>query len=130
VASGTETILVAEDNPQVRAVVAQSLRLFGYTVLVAESGEEALRVAGEHGAEIDMLVTDLIMPRMGGVELASHLRSLMPELRVLFLSGYTEEAVTEKGVSGVEGAFLQKPVLPTELGAKVRELLDSRSRVP
>jgi PAS domain S-box-containing protein len=129
VARGTETILVAEDNPQVRAVVAQSLRLFGYTVLVAESGEEALSVAGAHGVAIDMLVTDLIMPRMGGVELASRLRAEMPGLQVLFLSGYTEEAVTEKGVSGVEGAFLQKPVMPTELAAKVRELLDARSRV-
>jgi two-component system cell cycle sensor histidine kinase/response regulator CckA len=129
VARGTETILVAEDNAQVRAVVAQSLRLFGYTVLVAESGEEALHVAGAHGVAIDMLVTDLIMPRMGGVELASRLRAEIPDLRVLFLSGYTEEAVTEKGVSGVEGAFLQKPVLPTELGAKVRELLDAPSRV-
>jgi CheY-like chemotaxis protein len=70
-------------------------------------------------------VTDLIMPRLSGVELAHRLREYYPDLRVLFLSGYTEEAVTEKGVAGIDGAFLQKPVLPTELAAKVRELLDS-----
>jgi PAS domain S-box-containing protein len=124
-ARGTETILVAEDSPQVRAVIEKTLDMYGYSVLSASSGEEALALAKEGGRRIDLLVTDVVMPRMSGWDLAKQMRAASPDLRVLFLSGYSEEAVNHGGMLA-EGDFLQKPVLPTELAAKVRSVLDSR----
>jgi CheY-like chemotaxis protein len=124
---GTETVLVAEDNDQVRAVIEQTLKYFGYAVITANSGEGALAKAREYGPGIDLLVTDLIMPRGGGSELAQRLRAERPDLRVIFLSGYTEEAVSAEGVEGIGGAFLQKPVMPSDLAAKVREVLDAQT---
>jgi CheY-like chemotaxis protein len=126
-ARGTETVLVAEDNDQVRAVIEQTLKHFGYSVITADSGESALAKAREFGPRIDLLVTDLIMPRGGGSELAKLLCAERPSLRVIFLSGYTEEAVSAEGVEGIGGAFLQKPVMPSDLAAKVREVLDART---
>ncbi len=121
---GTETVLVAEDNEQVRTVIVLTLTQFGYNVIDAKSGSDALALAAAFDGVIHLLVTDLIMPNGGGTELARQLRAVRPEVKVIFLSGYTEEAVTATGVEGIDGAFLQKPVLPTDLAAKIREVLD------
>jgi CheY-like chemotaxis protein len=121
---GSETVLVAEDNAQVRAVIEQTLRHYGYSVLSAKNGIEAIELATGFSGTIDLLVTDLVMPKMGGTELAEALTASRPKMKVIFLSGYTEETVSSSGVEGVTGAFLQKPVLPTDLAAKVREVLD------
>jgi CheY-like chemotaxis protein len=123
---GNETILVAEDNEQVRSVLVHTLEHYGYKVLDADSGDTALSLAKKHHGPIDLLLTDLIMPRVGGTELAQRLRQSHPNVPVIFISGYTEEAVSAQGVEGINGVFLQKPVMPTDLAAKVREVLDSR----
>jgi CheY-like chemotaxis protein len=122
---GTETILLAEDEEAVRALTRRVLQSCGYTLLEAADGVEALRVAAEHGGRIDLLVSDVVMPRMGGRELAERLHGLHPAARVLFLSGYTDDAVVRHGVQEDQVAFLQKPFTPPALAMKVREVLDS-----
>jgi PAS domain S-box-containing protein len=122
---GDEVILVAEDEPRVRALVARSLRILGYDVLEATHGEEALRLAAASG-RVDLLVTDAVMPRMGGVELADRLRLVRPGMRVLFVSGYLENGAAAPTGPGV--AFLEKPFTPVRLARKVRELLDRPRR--
>jgi two-component system, cell cycle sensor histidine kinase and response regulator CckA len=117
---GTETILLAEDQDGIRDLVREFLRRKGYTVLFANDGEDALRIAGEHGKGVDLLLTDLIMPNVGGRDLARRLRQQHPKMRVLFMSGYAAPAA-----SGGEGPVLQKPFLLDELAHKIRELLDS-----
>ncbi len=117
---GHEVVLLTEDDPLVRTLVVRSLRRLGYTVLEAADGEQAMRIAST-GTRIDLLATDVVMPRMGGVELASRMRALLPELRVLFLSGYANENAPL--ASGPGTAFLQKPFTAEGLSRKVRELL-------
>ena len=122
---GTETVLLVEDEPSVRNMAARILREQGHTVLEAATGEEALRVAKEKGEDrIHLLLTDVVMPRMGGRELADRLRVDRPDIKVLFFSGYTDEAVARHGVLDRGAAFLQKPFSPAALARKVRELLD------
>ena len=121
---GDETVLLAEDNEQVRSMLVKTLEHYGYSVIAAESGQHALDLAAEHGDGVSLLITDLVMPGMSGSDLAREARRLLGDMPVLFLSGYSEEVVTSKGVHGVDGWFLQKPVMPIELAAKVREILD------
>jgi DNA-binding response OmpR family regulator len=125
---GTETVLLVEDEPSVRALAALVLRRQGYTVLDTANGEEAQRVVREHGGdEIDLLLTDVVMPQMGGKELAELLRRLMPRLKVLMTSGFPDEAV-EPGQGWNPGTcFMPKPFTPAELTRKVREVLDTPS---
>jgi PAS domain S-box-containing protein len=123
-----EVVLVAEDDDQVRAVVRRVLSRAGYRVLEARSGGDALAVAQRHGAEIDLLLTDVVMPEMGGPELARALRSRSPKLRSLYMSGYTDDAMLRHGLLEGEVAFLQKPVTPELLLRKVREALDASTR--
>jgi CheY-like chemotaxis protein len=121
---GRETILLAEDEDAVREVTAQLLESFGYQVLKASSGEEALRLAESQRGKIHLLMTDVVMPGMGGRELADLLRAREPHLKVLFQSGYTDDAVVRYGVVHAEVTFLQKPFTPQALAEKVRQALD------
>lgn len=121
---GTETLLLVEDEDAVRALTRFTLQQCGYTVLEASSGEEAIRVATNHREKIHLLVTDVVMPGMGGRVLAEQLLSLHPEMKVLFLSGYTDDAVVRHGILHEEVNFLQKPFSPSALAHQVREVLE------
>lgn len=122
---GTETILVVEDEEVVRSLARIILHSLGYTVLDANCGSDALAIANQHLGTIHLLITDVVMPEMSGCELAEHLGVIRPEMKVLFLSGYTDDAMLHHGVSRAEMAFLQKPFSPITLAAKVREVLDT-----
>ncbi|MBI4179287.1 response regulator [bacterium] len=125
---GTETILVAEDEPFVRASITGILRSLGYRVFEAMNGEEALLEARkrlEAGEEIDLLLTDVIMPQMGGRELSERLSAVSPGARVVFMSGYTEGAIDDRGLLAKNVNFLQKPVRMETLAKKIREALDT-----
>jgi len=124
---GTETILLAEDEAVVRALAARILRASGYEVLEARDGDDAVRVAEEYIGAIDLLVTDVVMPRRGGRETAEAIRRTRPDLRVLFMSGYTDDAVVRNGVLHDQVHFLPKPFTPEALAREVRETLDAES---
>jgi two-component system cell cycle sensor histidine kinase/response regulator CckA len=121
---GSETILLAEDEEQVRVMVATILRRQGYTVLEARDAMAAIHHAGHHGGAIHLLLTDVVMPDIGGRSLAEQIGALRPGLRVLYVSGYTDDAVVRHGVLEADVAFLQKPITPDALARKVREVLD------
>lgn len=121
---GPETLLVVEDEPQVRTVVSVILRQAGYAVLVAQDPEEALRLCASHPGEIDLLLTDVVMPQMSGYELAERVRPQHPLLRVLFMSGYPDEARTGPHTLPEGAAYMQKPFLPITLCREVRRVLD------
>ncbi len=122
---GTETVLLAEDAGPLRAVARQILKREGYTVLEAPDGKSALEGAAAHDGPIHLLITDVIMPEMSGRQLAERLKQQRPELKVLFVSGYTDDAIIRHGVLEPGIAFLQKPFSPELLARKVREVLDS-----
>jgi len=122
---GVETVLLAEDEETVRSLAREVLRGAGYTVLEAGDGEEALRVAGSHPGPIHLLLTDVIMPRLGGPALARHLQPLRPDMRVLFMSGYTDGDISSYGALGSETSLLQKPFQPMVLARRVREVLEA-----
>ena len=125
--SGAETVLLVEDEDLVRGITSLVLREQGYTVLEAKNGEEGLTHLREHGSgDIDLLLTDIVMPRMSGTELARLATADFPELRVLYVSGYTEDRSVGEGMADREVPFLTKPFSPVELVSKVRELLDAR----
>ena len=121
---GSETVLVAEDEDGVRELLRKALTEYGYAVLTARHGQDALLVAGEREGGIDLLVTDVVMPEMSGRELAETLRDRCPGLKVLYISGYTDDEVLRRGVVGGEMAFLRKPFAVGELASRVRALLD------
>jgi PAS domain S-box-containing protein len=124
--TGTETILLVEDEPSVRNIAARILREQGHRVIEASTGEHALEVFKEMGEEgIDLLLTDLVMPQMSGKELADQLKTTRPGLKVLFFSGYTDEVVIRHGLLDRNAAYLQKPFSSSGLTRKIRELLDS-----
>jgi PAS domain S-box-containing protein len=122
---GTETVLLVEDAAAVRVVTRQVLDRLGYTVLEAPDGKVALHLATKHHGPLHLLVTDVVMPELGGRHLAEQLRALRPELRVLYVSGYTDDAVVRHGVLEAGTAYLQKPFTPEVLARKVREVLDA-----
>jgi CheY-like chemotaxis protein len=124
-ARGAETVLLAEDEDEVRELVRDMLEMNGYRVLLGASGDEALAVAGAHQGAIDLLVTDVVMPRMSGGELAARLHAQRPETRVLFVSGYPDDAIVRHGVLDAGAAFLPKPFSFDDLTRKVREVLDA-----
>ena len=121
---GSETVLLVEDEPLVRELAVVTLREKGYTVLEAANGEEGLRVARQHDGKIDLVLTDVVMPVMGGKEMSDALRSFHPDTKVLFTSGYTKDALGNDGVLRPGIVFLQKPYLTATLARKVREVLD------
>jgi PAS domain S-box-containing protein len=123
-AGGSETVLVAEDDPAVREVVAETLTQKGYRVLRAPDGQTALEMARAQPGEIQLLVTDIVMPGMTGRELAEALTAERAGVRVLYMSGYTDDAVVRHGVLAEGLPYLQKPFSPSALATKVRELLD------
>jgi signal transduction histidine kinase/ActR/RegA family two-component response regulator len=122
---GSETILLVEDEPQLRTLAGRFLRRIGYTVLEAAEGEEALRLVAEGRHDIDAMITDLIMPRMGGLELATRMRADGQRCRILLVSGYVEREVPPELIRQPGVAFLAKPFRLTELARRLRALLDS-----
>ena len=123
---GTETVLVVEDMAAVRAVTCEMLRRFGFTVHDAADGTTALQLAQALAQPIDLLLTDVVMPDANGRDLATQFQKLHPRLRVLFMSGYTDDAVVRHGILEEGIAYLQKPFTPRSLVRKVREVLDAR----
>jgi two-component system cell cycle sensor histidine kinase/response regulator CckA len=126
VSKGTETILLVEDETGIRELASHFLGGQGYMVLTAMDGNEALRIAEGHEDLIHLLVTDIVMPNVGGTELAQRLRQVRPEIKVLFMSGYPDHPAIASGDVGVQTAVLQKPFLLDTLAHKVRSLLDQQ----
>jgi CheY-like chemotaxis protein len=129
-AGGSETVLLVEDEESVRELVRLTLASRGYKIIEAENGECGLRAAETCKDHIDILITDVVMPGMGGRELAKRLLAIRPDLSVLYLSGYTEDTVITQGVLGPNIAFLQKPFTLQNLAKKVREVLRARTESP
>jgi protein-histidine pros-kinase len=125
---GGETVLLVEDDDGVRALTRRALHDCGYTVLEARNGTAAERVAEKHAGPIDLVITDVVMPRQSGREVAERLAYLHPGVKVLFLSGYTDDAVVRHGSLEAQVAFLQKPFTLAALAVKVREVLDGPER--
>ncbi|RYG64867.1 response regulator, partial [bacterium] len=123
---GVETVLLVEDEEQVRAIVRLVLRRQGYEVLEAQNAGEAFLICEQYKSRIDLLLTDLVMPRMNGRELVTRLGPMRPEMKVVYMSGYTEDTAFQKSVLDTDVPFLQKPVTPESLLVKVREVLDRR----
>ena len=128
---GTETLLVVEDEPALRLLACGVLETQGYHVLSASNGQEGLNVVRDYKASpICLVITDVIMPLMGGKVMAEWLKIKYPDLKILFTSGYTDDAIAHHGVLGPDTAFLPKPYTPAALACKVREMLDNLNRKP
>jgi CheY-like chemotaxis protein len=120
---GTETVLLVEDEEQVRTVIQNILRRQGYRVIPAQHAGEALLICERHPGTIDLLLTDVVMPQMSGPELAKRLASTRPGMKVMCMSGYTDDSIVRHGVLESGVAFVQKPVTPASLAKKVRQVL-------
>src|SRR5207249_2077314 len=124
--AGWETVLLVEAENAVRALAREVLRRHGYVVLEARHGVDALRLAERHPDDIHLMITDVVMPHMGGRELAERLVAARPKMRVLFMSGYTDQAIMHTHLTP-GSAFLQKPFTPESFARKVRSVLDAES---
>jgi len=120
---GSETVLIVEDDDSLRKFAQEVLQSYGYRILAAENGEDALRVSQAHEGQIDLMITDVVMPKMGGKEAADRLQPLYPQMKVIYMSGYTDNAIVHHGVLSSELNFLEKPFTPEALARKVREVL-------
>jgi CheY-like chemotaxis protein len=120
---GSETVLVVEDQREVRRLAREILEGYGYEVLEAASGAEALKVFQSHGGQVCLLLTDVVMPAMTGRELAEQMRTLRPDIKVLFMSGYTDNVIIHHGALDPQVAYIQKPFSPVSLALKVLETL-------
>jgi PAS domain S-box-containing protein len=125
IVTGSETVLVVEDEPAVRRLIERILRGAGYQVLGAATGNEALALCEKQAGGIDLLLTDVVMPQMSGRELAERLAKLCPRLKVLYMSGYTEDAIVHHGVLDPDTQFIAKPFATADLARKVREVLEA-----
>jgi CheY-like chemotaxis protein len=121
---GSETVLLVEDEALVRALASRILRDRGYKVLEAADGQEALRAAKEFSGEIQLVVTDIVMPQMNGRELVSQIEANRPDTKVLYTSGYTDEAIVRHGILDPNVAFLPKPFTAADLERMVREVIN------
>jgi PAS domain S-box-containing protein len=121
---GSETVLVVEDNEMVRKTTVKTIQRYGYTVLIAPDGGEALRICGEHDGPIHLMLTDVVMPGMGGRHLAERAQVMRADMKVLFMSGYTDDAIVHHGVIEKGIAFLQKPFTAERLARKIREVMN------
>ncbi|HEU4524432.1 MAG TPA: response regulator, partial [Gemmatimonadales bacterium] len=121
---GEETVLVVEDEDSVRELVRQILENHGHAVLTARHGRDALLIAERYERPIDLLVTDVVMPEMGGGELVGRLVARRPNLKVLYISGYTNDEVVRRGVNGASASFLHKPFTSEDFMRRVREVLE------
>jgi two-component system cell cycle sensor histidine kinase/response regulator CckA len=121
---GTETILLVEDDRQVRELAGSVLTACGYTMLLADSAPAVISKCDEHRGAIHLLLTDVVMPRSGGREVAKQVTARRPGIKVLYMSGYTADAIVHHGVLDAGTSFLQKPFTPASLASKVREVLD------
>jgi two-component system cell cycle sensor histidine kinase/response regulator CckA len=119
------TILVVENGEMLRPLICEILKKEGYNVLEAQDGDEALLVWQRYQGPIDLVLTDVVMPNMSGKELVDHLRSLQPEIKVIYMSGYESSILSTGNKFGSDAVFLQKPFRPAELSEKVREILQS-----
>jgi two-component system cell cycle sensor histidine kinase/response regulator CckA len=122
---GTETVLVVEDAPAVRAVTRHVLERQGYTILEAANGDAALQAAAAHHGPIHLLLTDVVMPGLSGRQVAERLAQMRSETRVLYASGYTDDSIVRHGILEEGIAYLQKPFTPESLARKVRDVLDA-----
>jgi CheY-like chemotaxis protein len=123
---GSETILIVEDEAGLRKLARRALQQYGYMILEAENGEEALRVSEAHEGPIQLMITDVVMPMMNGRELAEKLQPLYPHMKVIYMSGYTDNTIVHHGVLEPGLNFLEKPFSPDGLARKVREVLDKK----
>jgi CheY-like chemotaxis protein len=123
---GTETILVTEDNNEVRALISHVLQEFGYTVIEAVDGENAISKFAENKDRIELSILDIIMPKKSGKEASETIRNIKPDAKVLFISGFTADIITKVGIGEKGGYFIQKPISPQSLLGKVREILDKK----
>jgi PAS domain S-box-containing protein len=121
---GTETVLVVEDAEPLRALIREFLKFGGYTVLEAENGNEAIQIAGAFGGPIHLLLTDVVMPRMGGQQLAEQLMSIRPAMKVLYMSGYPSDGIANSGILSAGVVLLEKPFTREILSRRVRQVLD------
>ena len=124
---GTETILLVEDETGVRELAREYLRSSGYTVLEAEDGHTALELAAMHAGTIHLLMTDVVMPGISGRELADRAKYIRPDMKILYMSGYTDQAVVHHGILESDAVLLQKPFTLSTLSAKLREILSGES---
>lgn len=124
---GWETVLLVEDEDMVRHLASELLEDSGYVVLQASGGEEAINLCRDHAEPIDLLITDVVMPKISGKEVADKLRTIHPETKVLFMSGYTDEAIVHHGIVDSNIAFIQKPFSEQALAQKVRDVLDAKN---
>jgi CheY-like chemotaxis protein len=124
---GNETILLVEDEPAVRRVALRILRRLGYTVLEASGGDEAIPQIENHDVALDLLLTDVVMPRMSGREVAERARQVRPGLKVLFASGYTDDMIVQERLLEKDIWLIQKPLTPETLARRVREVLDAET---
>ncbi len=123
--SGTEKILLVEDEESVRRVVKKLLSDCGYQVSATNNGKEALEFCRENSEQFDMLITDIVMPQLGGIELANELIPQYPEMKVMYMSGYTDKTIVKHGVLGADAAYIQKPFSINDFSRRVREILDA-----
>ncbi|MFC1494688.1 PAS domain S-box protein [Thermodesulfobacteriota bacterium] len=124
--SGSEIVLIVEDDTGIRKLAQKTLQAYGYSVLVAENGEDALRISKEHKEPIDLMITDVVMPKMGGKIIAERLHELRPQMKIIYMSGYTDDAIVNHGVLVPGHNYLEKPFSPVDLARKVRQVLDKK----